>query len=523
MSELTLLPTNRDTKSTPGQGASSTISKNGFEFDYRTDRWQLARAVTVNVAFLSHFENAVAEDMREALVHYAETSSPKYVANICNHLRLYLKESKACSFTELGFVAFKNSLPKSDEYRVAFVRAFIRQMRFLGLAENFDNGVFELTDKWRLKGNDKGVAVMSLDPIDGPFSDMEFEAIGHNAAHCYAEGDISTEEYCVILLFKATGRRPEQLALCKCKDFYYTNKLDGSPTMIGNIPRIKQRQGTVRSTFRPFAFVKSVAQIIEQHLTEVASQAEYLIGRTLSTEERGELPLFLSKSAPSTMAQLPENKLLPYLSSELAHISSPELVTLLKAAVDELYVVSERTGEQLHVNAYRFRYTLGTRAAQQGAGKLTIATLLDHSDIQNVDVYVKNVPEFAVEISKIMNQPLARYASAFAGRLVEDEEEANRGNPGATRIPCHEKDCAVGSCGTSAFCQDYAPIACYLCPKFRPWANAPHHLVLEWLMEERERLKSATKGDMQIVAINDRAIVAVCQVIKLAQEHHQNG
>jgi hypothetical protein len=37
-------------------------------------------------------------------------------------------------------------------------------------------------------------------------------------------------------------------------------------------------------------------------------------------------------------------------------------------------------------------------------------------------------------------------------------------------------------------------------------------------MEERERLKLDTGEDMQIVAINDRAIIAVCQVIKLCEE-----
>ena len=183
-------------------------------------------------------------------------------------------------------------------------------------------------------------------------------------------------------------------------------------------------------------------------------------------------------------------------------------------------MVSERTGRLLNFTGYRFRYTIGTRAAREGAGILTIARLLDHSDTQNVHVYVQNIPEFAIEISKIMNQPLAQYASAFAGKVVRDESEANKENKGATRIPCREKDCDVGSCGSNSFCQDYAPIACYLCSKFRPWAKAPHHLVLEWLIDERKRLQVATNQDMEIVAINDRAIIAVCQVIKLCKEYN---
>jgi hypothetical protein len=117
-----------------------------------------------------------------------------------------------------------------------------------------------------------------------------------------------------------------------------------------------------------------------------------------------------------------------------------------------------------------------------------------------------------------MNQPLARYADAFKGEIVVDENDAKKRTPNATRIPFHERDCELGSCGTNSFCQDYAPVACYVCPKFMPWRDAPHHLILDWLITERERLKKDADGDMEVVTINDRIIVAVCQVIKTISE-----
>jgi hypothetical protein len=263
--------------------------------------------------------------------------------------------------------------------------------------------------------------------------------------------------------------------------------------------------------------VKSVGQIIEQYIKELVKKTQNQLGRKLTSIETNELPLFIAPQAIITMKTLSGKDFHNFLKSELVHISSSALGSRLTTAVNRLKVVSERTGELIQVNPYRFRYTLGTRAAIEGSGTLTIATLLDHSDTQHVGVYVANVPEFAIEISKVMNQPLARYAAAFMGKIVKGENEANKENAGATRIPLREKDCDVGSCGSNAFCQDYAPIACYLCPKFRPWEGAPHLLVLQWLMEERERLKADTNGDMAVVAINDRAIIAVCQVIKLCE------
>lgn len=501
---------------------TTCISFNGFEFDYLSDRWTLNRNVTILVNFLGSFVLPLQEDIRETLVFYAETSSADHTSNIVKSLKLYQTITGQNDLTEQGFASFKNKLPKKDWYKVSIVRGMIRQMRFLGLDKNIDDAVFKLTEQWKLGGNDKGVAVLTLDPETGPFSDLEFEAIGLNAAHRYAEGKLHVDEYACLSMFKASGRRPVQIASIKCKDFSYSAKYTGSPMYVVLIPKAKVRGGKFRSILKPYALVNSVAQVVEQHIKEQTARVEYALGRKMTTEEKGELPLFIDVDVIEEIQSIGADSLIDYLKSELPHIKTSNLTRKLSGAIKKLGIISERTGEPLKSTSYRFRYTLGTRAAREGAGTLTIANLLDHADTQNVHVYIANTPEHAVHISKIMNQPLARYASAFAGKLVEDEAEANVENAGAARIPCREKDCDVGSCGTNSFCQDYAPIACYLCPKFRPWAHAPHHLILEWLVEERERLKVDTNGDMQIVSINDRAILAVCQVIQLCREYN-NG
>lgn len=497
-----------------------SISLNGFEFDYLDDRWVLNRNVTVNTAFLSLFKKPLADDLRSLLVYFAETTSPHYVKNITDNLKLYLKLTNKNEFSESGLISFKNLLGENSEYKLAVLRTCLRQMRYLDFNKHIDKSIYELTDQWSLSGNKKGIAVLSLCPETGPFSDMEFEAICFNSAHKFSEGTLTVEEYTAIILFKATGRRSVQLASLKQKDFEYSRKHTATLTYIAEIPKAKQRGGKFRSALSPFALTDSNAKIIESHIEKSTNKVESLIGRKLTSEEKNELPIFLTDNVLREIARTSKDNLADYLKSELSHITSASLTRLLIDSCNKLKVVSERTGRLLNFTGYRFRYTIGTRAAREGAGILTIARLLDHSDTQNVHVYVQNIPEFAIEISKIMNQPLAQYASAFAGKVVRDESEANKENKGATRIPCREKDCDVGSCGSNSFCQDYAPIACYLCSKFRPWAKAPHHLVLEWLIDERKRLQVATNQDMEIVAINDRAIIAVCQVIKLCKEYN---
>lgn len=508
--------------------STKTVSFNGFEFDYLDDVWVLNRNKTINVKPADKFKQQLCGDIRETLQYFAENQAATYAENHVIALNSYLNHSGVNEFTQLGLVTFynlaKNHDSKNNKFKeyVSRVRCFIRQMKFLGMTNNFDESIFELMDSWSIGGNDKGVHVLSNDAERGPFTDLEFDAIGHKAAHKYAEGSLDTKEYTAISMFKASGRRPQQISDCKHKDFTWSNKFTGKPSYIGNMARAKQRGGTFRSSFTPFGFTVEIGRLIEKHIKEQVCYVEKLLGRKLTKAERDELPLFLSPRAVKEMKELPLGSLLDYLKSELPHIKSIDLTGILKLGIGKLGVISERTGRLIHITGYRFRYTLGTRAAREGAGTLVIARLLDHSDTQNVGVYVANIPEFAVEISKIMNQPLAKYASAFSGKIVRDEEEANVENAGAARVPCREMDCDVGSCGTSAFCQDYAPIACYLCPKFLPWAQAPHHLVLKWLIEERERLKVDVKGDMQIVTINDRAILAVCQVIEKCREYNND-
>ncbi|MCV4600508.1 recombinase, partial [Escherichia coli] len=86
--------------------------------------------------------------------------------------------------------------------------------------------------------------------------------------------------------------------------------------------------------------------------------------------------------------------------------------------VEKSDIRSERTGELLHINARRFRYTTGTRAAREGFGELVIAELLDHADTQNAGVYIKNIPEHVKKLDEAVGFQLAPYAQAFVGALV---------------------------------------------------------------------------------------------------------
>jgi len=495
---------------------SKNVSFQGYEFDIEENKWRLSKESSLNTEFINSFSSSIQEDIRCTLCYFAEHRSPSHTANIRNLLKLYLQRTNENKFTEHGLLTFKSSFDKSDEHRISFLRLFLKTLHVLDFKAVNEN-CLELINNWKLSSNQLGVPVLSLDPESGPFSDIEFEAILGGMDNSYAEGLLSNEEYSIVYLFAATGRRTIQLASLKVGDLRVDTKLLDSPIYVLNIPKAKVHGRSFRSLFTDFALIECIGQVLEQHIKDVIKNVNKIFERQLTCTEIAHLPLFPDYKDLTLLKKVSHEDVINWLNTDSFHLKSSDLSKKLKAVVDSLNIRSERTKELLKINAYRFRYTLGTRAARENAGVLTIATLLDHSDTQYAGVYVQNHPDHATTISRIMNGPLLKYANAFQGKVVKDEEEAYVNLAGALRIRTEDSQHNIGSCGTNTFCQDYAPIACYLCKKFMPWEDAPHHLILRSLVEERERIIKET-GDSAIGAINDRAIIAVTQVMNQCED-----
>jgi integrase len=495
---------------------ASKISSGGFQFSINDDMWVLDSEKKVGVQFIEMYSKEYRTNILSTLAYFAETASASYVGMNAVELRRFLKHGKG--FTLEGLMAYKLSTPeKSRDHCTSVLRSFLRQMVHFGfyVAEDF----MKEFNTWVLRGSERGVPVSSQDPEEGPFSELEFRAIQTALDYKFADFTISDREYSIVKLFMATFRRPANLKQLKVRDLVANSNILATKQTIFkiNIPRSKGKGRKFRAQSKAFALVESIGLVVTKHIQQSIKEAEVQLGRKFTEQEAKELPMFFNDRMIDDLRELEPNKTVDYLKSEIPHLTTNELTKELQRAINKLHIISERTGEPLNSTAYRFRYTGGTRAAEAKAGITTIAELLDHTDTQHAGVYVANSPELGQQISNIMNNPLARYASAFLGKVVEDEEDAFSVNPDATRIPCREKDCDVGSCGSSSFCTDYAPVACYLCPKFLPWKDAPHHKVLQWLIEERERL-SVTLNDPKIVQINDSAILAVAQVMKTCEE-----
>lgn len=496
-----------------------SISRDGYIFNPEERIWKISRDYPINLSWVDEFlEKEIADSFLLVLDHYAKKYSAAHTHNQAMRFQHFSKEQyqhfhkRLIQVSSEALISYRSTLDREHEWYLGSLRGFLKswiRLGYLGINDDVKN----LLDNWRLKGNIKGRAVQTLCPTEGPLSDLEFEALHQKLTEGFESNAINTEDFILAQVFISTGRRPAQLADLKAKDLIEAQADDGLREFILNVPRRKQRGVSWREQFKPFALTTDIGLLIKK-LIESNTYRFLQLFNISSLSNIGELPLFPRWSVIKEVQEETQDVNNALQKPEI-HYLSPELRSWLDAIVYSLEIHSERTGKQLRVFPTRLRRTLATRAAREGFGELIIAELLDHSDTQNARVYTENVPEHVNAINKAVAQQLAPLAQAFAGVIVEKENDAKRGDDITSRVRSEGGN--VGTCGHYGFCGALAPIACYTCRNFQPWIDAPHEDVLNSLIAERNRILEITK-DQTMASINDRTILAVTQVIQICEK-----
>ena len=485
------------------------VSMDNREFDPAWDTWTLSKEVTIDLdEVISLLAWPVQESYREVMKYHAENYSSYYCQNIHRGVRKFLKDMDAEEFSATALRNYRKGLSRDEEYRLGTTRAFLLRWHDQGYPGVSDE-TFEWLGSVRLKGNEKGRAILSMDPRDGPFDDQELAAILTAAPQEYERGRIELATLACTLLLSYTGRRPMQLSLLRIGDFSQTMTGDGRRIDVVHIPRAKQRGQAPRAELKHFWLAPDVYRLLKTQRDAVIEQAEARLGK-LPGSLTEELPLFPNWNKFGEVRSV--EQLRHALRNDALHVPTKDIQKDLK----KIRVVSARTGRRLHITPQRFRYTLGTRAAREGYGAMVIAELLDHSDMQNAWIYTRDHPNFRQKIDEAVGQQLAPLARAFAGRAVDRESDARHGNDPGMRIGTREQK--VGTCGSRGFCGAEA-LACYTCMHFQAWVDAPHQEMLDWMLERRQQMEDAGTNERVVSAIDPsilgaRAVMAACEARK---------
>jgi hypothetical protein len=352
--------------------------------------------------------------------------------------------------------------------------------------------------------------VLSADPEEGPLSDLELAALLTNLRAAKGTDRLSVGQQAALWLCVALGPNPMQMALLAEDDV--VRHLDGDAIAFVHlqVPRMKKRDTEVRGSFRTRQLNQEISDVLLDLIDHDRVKA---LGDGDSAPRSR--PIFKRKSLRRDLVGGP-------LDRYAWHLSAGEFSDLVQEAVAALGVLSPRTGRPMSVTTRRLRYTFATRLVREGVGKLEVADLLDHTDTQNVQVYFDIKSDIVEHLDKAVALALAPLAQAFMGTLVSGPTQAVRGDDPRSNVAVvggsPTKLEGLGSCGSYGFCGLLAPIACYTCRSFQPWIDAPHHLVLDELLSERERREKAGL-DGRMVSMMDNTICAVAEVITRIDAH----
>lgn len=476
------------------------FSKDGYEVTISSGYWKLNKDQAFYPDSLPEWLNSdFKRSFLQVLAVYGRTCSAAHTVNVFRRFKAYFEFSGECQlFSPESLISYRATLGDRG-WQLSSIRAFIRTWLSLGYP-GVPAETLAMMEKWRIKGNEKGYAVQSMCPESGPLTDIEMDGIVSGVIDSYAVGRLELKDACYAMILAMTGRRPIQVVSLKIKDLIHIGE-----RFFINFPRAKQKHADWRSAFAKFEIVEDLWVLLQSQAAFVKASFEERTGKLVPVTLVPELPLFAAVRKHDVSEDLE-----PQLAGDFLHARVLEVNEAMRTVKEVVGVISERTGAITHVNAYRFRYTLGTNLAREGRGEYVIAEALDHSDIQNAGVYVKNIPEIVERIDKAVALQLAPLAQAFQGLLVVDETKARRAGDRSSRICSAGGN--VGSCGSYGFCGALAPVACYTCSHFQPWLDGPHEAVLDQLIRERDSVYEST-SDLKIASINDRLILAVGDVV----------
>lgn len=476
----------------------------GYYFSLNDEAWRLSRNVTVNVKMVKDvIDRELMEGYLKVLKYLACELSPASVKLINNNFRRFIVIVEPKRVDEFSLVRFRGSDGKNNNI-MSSVRILIKKWYELGYS-GIDEDAYDFLCKLIIPDNKKGEVVRRRDQVKGPFTDIELQSFLEACYRAYDKGSIDITQLAMALLISATGRRPLQISQMKVSDIRRLKVNENSYSYVISIPRIKQGLG-FREAFKNFQVTKELYDLLRKQCDLSIEKTRSTLKRELTDRELGNTPLFISMQKLESFKI--NNELREIFVSDKAHEYSVKINKTLTFIAKTENIISERTYERLNVNPRRFRYTVGTRAAREGASELVIAELLDHSTTQYTGVYVEFNADHVARIDEAVGNQMQKYAGFFQGKIQGDN--SIKKNELAIRDLSGE---VTGACGGCKSCQANVPVPCYTCHHFRPFIDAPHIELRDHLLKQRERIMTDTNDETMSKTL-DRTIMAVEEVVK---------
>lgn len=376
---------------------------------YASSVWSIDKTCTLDLNKLK--KNEIYRDKIKATFAYcAMNYSSSYVRKMYFSLLHYEKEVRKDSITfSLSEISNYFSKPDFDNYtHLETMKYFLKKFDFI-FPSVLSEKAIEFIDNVKIKKPDQMKSVKTHDYKNGPFNKQQMKEIIKVSAMCYENQELSLLDYMILTLLAYSGRRPIQMVQLRIKDLISFNE-----RYFVNFPRVKQRR-KYRTEFSKVEIPES----LYIHLLFLSQQTSGIIMEMLNVNLKEEqiknLPLFIN----ITPFKRGDFNMTNYLNEDHCmvskHIGNRLISVFLK--------LSKRSNVNFgSINARRFRYTLGTKAAERGFSSSAIAKALDHTTTRSVMAYVHNSVNNGVKLNKEMNSSMLSLAGLFTQEDIMNDE-----------------------------------------------------------------------------------------------------
>lgn len=436
---------------------------------------------TINLEWLAKVCPELQQTIFTTLTDLLHTHSEKYAITTSTAARSAWQNSKLFGAAPICLEDISDLLqsPSPKSYQ-PFVRPVLQ--RLLALSPDlFNDDVVSFLrgeGKWEESENGSYFGLMTNCPESGALTDQELHNFHTALNRSFANGEITQQDFALTWMCIGTGLRPIQIARMTRSDVTIHDGPEGNEVML----RVPLAKG------------------------EGANKGEYWLRR-----------------APAVLAEA----LIAYLDSSsgspgdnLFFNTSQQNGMCVKKVGEKIDSWSERLGTRIPISAYRFRYTMATRALANGATDWEVARLMTHRSTTCIQYYRASMPELLNPIESALGKEMDYFARAFQGRLINDLSEATRKDEGEAEIMdfLHlTRGEAIGACGTRAQCYMNAPVACLSCSRFEPYRDAPWEELLDRLTDDADR-----EDEKRIKDINLNAMSAIKGIIDEREQAAQN-
>ena len=418
----------------------------GYSFKLSDTTWQLDKETCI---FPYKIADKMPETMRigylTTLAYFSAEYSAGYTKNINQVFSQWLGMIDIKTIDANAVYQFNVSLGPEKNYKLNSIKQFLTKWKKLGYV-GVETSALTMLEKIKIKTNLTGEAVKRRDPNSGPLTEEELKIILESISKFLKENKMPMYLYCYVILLATTGRRPLQLTSLKAKDLIRTGE-----GWFLNIPKVKQRKD-----FRSEFSLVSIDDCLYEKLTTLVDVNQKHIEDSINQgigHIKNELPIFMN-SKKSISIQSGQS-LDTIMATDFLHMKNSFISKELDKITTKFNIQSSRTHNPIRLNARRFRYTLGSRLAKEGASVEVIAKALDHKSINSSGIYVKNSPDNVHDIDMKLHSFFEPLSKIFlGGDSIQNKKLFT--------------EYVLNSFGFANFNHEH--IECFTCKNFRAWS-----------------------------------------------------